>query len=64
MVHPDGESSEMVKTVKGLKRYNVLKAGSHSTLRAMISKLLDGASSNSGSGVSGSTFRELKTLNR
>jgi hypothetical protein len=28
----------------------------------MNSKLLDGASSNSGSGVSGSTFRELKTL--
>jgi len=41
-----------------LKRYNVLKAGTHTTLRVrvMISKLLDGAFLNSGSVVSGSTL--------
>jgi hypothetical protein len=34
MVHPDGESRRMVKTVEGLKRYNVLKSATHSTLLA------------------------------
>jgi len=34
MVHPNGEFCRMVKTVEGLKRYNVLTAGTHSILPA------------------------------